>query len=134
MSGLGVRRGMPVEEDASVGGAEVSALVRAVPARAPDGRRVYDAPLLVLELVPARVGVGEVLDTGAVRGHTVSVSHAAVVFRCGLVRVRGVGWFGARAFGSGNERALTGAERTRTEPGWGLGSVRVQGGRMFTGA
>ena len=75
-----------------MGGAEVSAPLNAVPAWALGGRRVHDAPLLVVERVPACVGVGEVLDTGAVRVVPRSAS-CRVVFGRGLGLGSGRGWF-----------------------------------------
>ena len=87
-----VRVSVPVEEDAAMGGAEVSAPLNAVPAWALGGRRVHDAPLLVVERVPACVGVGEVLDTGAVRV-VPRQRHAGSCSGVGWVWVQGVGGF-----------------------------------------
>ena len=129
--GVAVQRGVPVQEDTSMGGAEVSALLNAVPAWALGGRRVHDAPLLVVERVPARVGVGEVLDTGAVRVAP-RQRHAGSCSGHGLGSGSGRGCFFS---GSGAERVLTDAERTLTGPGGAgvLGLVRVLR-KMLTGA
>ena len=136
----------PVQEDAAVCGAQVGTLADAVTAGPLGGWRAHQAPLLLVELVPARVGVGEVLDTGAAtRTHAASESRATAPRRArgagwawvrrvaswdmrgvrgmAWVRVRGVGWIGAGV-----------RLRCREDAGW-RGTVRGSGaGRTLTGA